>query len=74
MYNEMVIIKLVQAMTKLVSSPPEIFRGKILTHFSDCGEKMYKRIKLYMELSKVVTPSAESKSYLGSEEGELILQ
>ncbi|KAL5284964.1 UBE2O family protein [Megaselia abdita] len=62
MYNEMVIIKLVQAMTKLVNSPPEIFRGKILTHFSECGESMYQRIKFWMELSKVVTPSTESKN------------
>lgn len=74
MYNEMVIIKLIQAMAKLVCSPPEIFRGKILTHFAECGEKMYERIKYWMELSKVVTPSTESKEYLKSLEGEIFLR
>lgn len=69
----MVIIKMVQAMTKLISSPPEIFREKILKHFSEVGEKMYKRIKFWMELSKVVTSSStESKEYLGGSEGKFL--
>uniref|UniRef100_A0A182P300 UBC core domain-containing protein n=1 Tax=Anopheles epiroticus TaxID=199890 RepID=A0A182P300_9DIPT len=51
MYNEMVLLKLVQAMTKLVASPPEVFRDQILTHFHACGQRMYGRLKTWMELS-----------------------
>ncbi|XP_050071796.1 (E3-independent) E2 ubiquitin-conjugating enzyme UBE2O [Anopheles maculipalpis] len=51
MYNEMVLLKLVQSMTKLVSNPPEVFREQILTHFHACGQRMYHRLKTWMELS-----------------------
>ncbi|XP_053658667.1 (E3-independent) E2 ubiquitin-conjugating enzyme UBE2O [Anopheles marshallii] len=51
MYNEMVLLKLVQSMTKLVSNPPEVFRDQILTHFHACGQRMYHRLKTWMELS-----------------------
>lgn len=51
MYNEMVILKLVQSMTKLILSPPPVFREQILKHFSERGEAMYQRIKRYMDLS-----------------------
>lgn len=52
MYNEMVIIKMVQATTKLLSSPPEIFCHQIEEHYSRNGIEMYKRIYGFMELSK----------------------
>lgn len=61
---------MVQAMTKLVNSPPENFREQISTHFSERGEKMYKRIKFWMDLSKTATPSTEVKEP-SVEEGEL---
>lgn len=32
MYNEMVLLKLVQSMTKMLSNPPEPFREEILQH------------------------------------------
>uniref|UniRef100_A0A182S688 UBIQUITIN_CONJUGAT_2 domain-containing protein n=1 Tax=Anopheles maculatus TaxID=74869 RepID=A0A182S688_9DIPT len=51
MYNEMVLLKLVQSMTKLVSNPPEVFREQILSHFYACGQRMYHRLKAWMELS-----------------------
>lgn len=51
MYNEMVILKLVQSMTKLVVTPPPVFREQILKHFSENGEIMYQRIKRYMDMS-----------------------
>lgn len=53
MYNEMVVLKLVQSMTKLISSPPEIFKNQIHEHFMKCGEKFYDRIKSWMEMSNV---------------------
>ncbi|KAI8130973.1 (E3-independent) E2 ubiquitin-conjugating enzyme [Lucilia cuprina] len=52
MYNEMVIIKMVQATTKLIQNPPEIFRDEIQNHYKQNGLKMYERIKGWMELSK----------------------
>lgn len=51
MYNEMVVLKLTQSMTKLIQSPPEIFREQIVKHFQNCGVAMYERIKGWMELS-----------------------
>lgn len=51
MYNEMVVLKLLQSMSKLVISPPEIFREQILQHFTERGEDMFKRINIWMELS-----------------------
>lgn len=51
MYNEMVIIKMVQSMTKLIQSPPEVFRQQIEQHFAARGHAMYERIKGWMEAS-----------------------
>lgn len=51
MYNEMVVLKLVQSMTKLIISPPEVFKDQIHEHFRKNGEKFYRRIKSWMELS-----------------------
>lgn len=69
MYNEMVVLKLVQSMTKLIASPPEVFQDQIHEHFRQNGEKFYKRIKSWMELSEIdssqndeVTTSGESRS------------
>lgn len=52
MYNEMVIIKMVQATTKLIQNTPEVFHKEISNHFKENGLKMYERIKGWMELSK----------------------
>lgn len=48
----MVIIKMVQATTKLIQNTPEVFHKEILNHFKENGLKMYERIKGWMELSK----------------------
>lgn len=53
MYNEMVVLKLVQSMTKLIASPPEVFKDQIHEHFRQNGENFYKRIKSWMELSEI---------------------
>uniref|UniRef100_A0A0K8ULW2 Ubiquitin-conjugating enzyme E2 O n=1 Tax=Bactrocera latifrons TaxID=174628 RepID=A0A0K8ULW2_BACLA len=52
MYNEMVIIKMVQSSTKLLQQPPELFRPEICEHWHQRGLSMYERIKGWMELSK----------------------
>ncbi|XP_058055719.1 (E3-independent) E2 ubiquitin-conjugating enzyme [Anopheles bellator] len=51
MYNEMVLLKLVQSMTKLMANPPKLFREQILEHFRTCGHQMHQRIRAWMELS-----------------------
>ena len=51
MYNEMAIIKMVQATTKLIQQPPVIFEQEIVQHFRQFGMSMYGRIKGWMELS-----------------------
>lgn len=72
MYNEMVVLKLVQSMTKLIASPPEVFKDQIHEHFRKSGENFYRRIKLWMELSEIgsireddVTLSGESNDSSG---------
>lgn len=44
-YNELVILKLVQAMTVLSVSPPEVFKDEIMTHFSQQGQTFCERIE-----------------------------
>lgn len=51
MYNEMVILKLVQSMAKQMALPPGIFRDQLLEHFRERGQSIYDRIKGYMDLS-----------------------
>lgn len=52
MYNEMVVLKLVQSMTKLICAPPEVFAETIHDHFCQNGDKFYERIKSWMRLSE----------------------
>ncbi|XP_055623430.1 (E3-independent) E2 ubiquitin-conjugating enzyme [Toxorhynchites rutilus septentrionalis] len=58
MYNEMVLLKLVQSMTKLITNPPEVFGEQILAHFRACGEGLYQRIKYWMDLSNDANSTA----------------
>lgn len=51
MYNEMVILKLVQSMSKMIANPPEIFNAQILAHFRERGSCMQHRIKNWMDIS-----------------------
>lgn len=44
-YNELVILKLVQALTVLLISPPEVFRNEILSHFALNGQIFCERIE-----------------------------
>lgn len=44
-YNELVILKLVQALTVLLISPPEVFRNEILSHFALNGQRFCERIE-----------------------------
>lgn len=46
-YNELVILKLVQSMTAMLLSPPNVFQSEILAHFAESGEKMGERLGKY---------------------------
>lgn len=60
MYNEMAIIKLVQSMTKLLQSPPDVFRAQIIRHFAERGIAMYERIKGWMKASDHINNRTKS--------------
>ena len=52
MYNEMVVLKLVQAQTKLLQHPPPIFKDIIIQHFKRHAEKLVHRLDCWMEISE----------------------
>ncbi|XP_026673071.1 (E3-independent) E2 ubiquitin-conjugating enzyme UBE2O isoform X2 [Ceratina calcarata] len=52
MYNEMVVLKLVQAQTKLLQHPPPVFRDIIIEHFKRHANKLLQRLELWMEISE----------------------
>lgn len=52
MYNEMVVLKLVQAQTKLLQHPPLIFKDTIIAHFKRHAKKLLQRLDLWMEISE----------------------
>ncbi|KAL0132179.1 hypothetical protein PUN28_000153 [Cardiocondyla obscurior] len=52
MYNEMVVLKLVQAQTKLLQHPPPVFKDIIIAHFKNHAEKLLQRLELWMEISE----------------------
>ncbi|KOX68893.1 Ubiquitin-conjugating enzyme E2 O [Melipona quadrifasciata] len=52
MYNEMVVLKLVQAQTKLLQHPPPVFKDIIIEHFKRHAKKLLQRLELWMEISE----------------------
>lgn len=52
MYNEMVVLKLVQAQTKLLQHPPPVFKDIIIGHFKRHAKKLLQRLDLWMEISE----------------------
>lgn len=51
MYNEMVLLKLVQSMTKMVMNPPEPFRCEILRHLRAHAAALCRRLEGLVALS-----------------------
>ncbi|KAJ8730248.1 hypothetical protein PYW07_017286 [Mythimna separata] len=51
MYNEMVLLKLVQSMTKMLMNPPEPFRAEILTHLRAASAPLCARLEGLVLLS-----------------------
>lgn len=52
MYNEMVLLKLVQSMTKMLMNPPEPFRAEILTHLRSSAGALCRRLEGLVALSR----------------------
>ncbi|XP_067123691.1 (E3-independent) E2 ubiquitin-conjugating enzyme isoform X1 [Centruroides vittatus] len=51
MYNEMVVLKLIQSMSKLIQNPPESFQQEILEHFSQHSLRLVNRLEHWLEIS-----------------------
>nr|CAD7575861.1 unnamed protein product [Timema californicum] len=52
MYNEMAVLKLVQALTKLILQPPPVFKEEILQHFQQKAYKLIHRLDTWLEISE----------------------
>ncbi|KAJ8922950.1 hypothetical protein NQ315_001496 [Exocentrus adspersus] len=55
-YNELVILKLVQSMTEMLLSPPEVFKREVFHHFAENGQKLCDRLGKYCSETDPLTP------------------
>ncbi|XP_026747607.1 (E3-independent) E2 ubiquitin-conjugating enzyme [Trichoplusia ni] len=56
MYNEMVLLKLVQSMTKMATRPPEPFREEILAHLRGCAGALCSRLEALVAAAPAPAP------------------
>lgn len=72
MYNEMVLLKLVQSMTKMLMNPPEPFREEILQHMRANAAPLCRRLEGLVALSTgaPLPPGSEAPLPPGSEAPE----
>jgi ubiquitin-conjugating enzyme E2 O len=52
LYNEMVVVKLVQSMTKMLISPPESFQTEIRSHLLNSSTEFVARLEEWIQLSE----------------------
>lgn len=52
MYNEMVLLKLVQSLTKMIGHPPDIFKCEIYKHQSLHANNLCTRLTRWMHMSE----------------------
>ena len=52
MYNEMVLLKLIQATATLLQQPPSIFKDEIMDHFNDKAIDMINRLERWLQISE----------------------
>lgn len=52
MYNEMVVLKLIQAMAKVIQAPPDIFKEEIIHHFLIKASRQVQRLECWLEISE----------------------
>lgn len=55
-YNELVILKLVQSMTAMLNSPPEVFKLEVYNHFAANGNAMCKRLNKWCSETDKLQP------------------
>ncbi|KAF4514131.1 UNVERIFIED_CONTAM: hypothetical protein B566_EDAN019173 [Ephemera danica] len=53
MYNEMVVLKQVQALSKMLLQPPPIFKQEIMDHFRLHAFKLIHRLETWLQISEV---------------------
>ena len=53
LYNEMVVIKLIQAMTKMTLSPPQTFEMQIRRHIIGMADRFIERHKNWAQISEI---------------------
>ncbi|XP_061582756.1 (E3-independent) E2 ubiquitin-conjugating enzyme UBE2O-like isoform X2 [Cololabis saira] len=58
-YNEMALIRMVQSMSTLLSSPVDVFRQEIRDHFSSSGWRFLHRLEAWLELHEAAERAAE---------------
>ncbi|XP_015778491.1 PREDICTED: (E3-independent) E2 ubiquitin-conjugating enzyme-like [Acropora digitifera] len=64
MYSEMVLLKLVQSMERLLNKPPEGLQNEILQHFAHHGARLIQKLKRWVNFPPEQTaavPSCEDK-------------
>ena len=64
MYNEMVLLKLVQSMTKMLMNPPEPFREEILQHLRANAAPLCRRLEGLVALSTETPNSSPPEASL----------
>ncbi|XP_064478867.1 (E3-independent) E2 ubiquitin-conjugating enzyme UBE2O-like isoform X1 [Ornithodoros turicata] len=52
MYNEMVVLKLVQALGKMIQNPPEVFKSELEAHFGESAGRFMSRLEGWLEVSE----------------------
>ncbi|XP_068716631.1 (E3-independent) E2 ubiquitin-conjugating enzyme-like [Montipora capricornis] len=60
MYNEMVLLKLVQSVEKLLNKPPEGLQNEILQHFAHHGARLIQKLKRWVDLPCEQTAAVSS--------------
>jgi len=53
LYNEMVVIKMIQSMTKMLSSPHKAFDTQIRQHITKTGHQLMQRYQNWAKLSEI---------------------
>lgn len=61
LYNEMAVVKVVESMTRMISSPPEPFRDEIVCHVTSTSGPFISRLELWIKASKSPEAMAELK-------------
>jgi len=62
MYNENVLIKLVQSMSRMIVNPPATWHTECLQHIKTHGPEMVKRYKMWLEISGSETADSSDAS------------